>query len=418
MTLGTSCHVAPNDGLLLSSLDASPAQRIAVIGGGLAAIFTAYELLRTAKDAHKKLDVVIIADKFNAPCMAGSHVVLELEGLLDKPHTRQNEIKKLLRDGLSALEETIARENIECRFSKGYEIKGKTEEDLNRLIDLLVANKVYDRQDFQKNSRNPSFHLKDHFASAHLDTIGQINVPELLVALINKIENMGGQFLWGVQYEGQKRNADGDYAIKTDKGDLQTTCKPFIATGAEHQRSLPEFPFQTSVSYTMGLVFGPLEKEDAMHVSKRPMAFCDTNLEGDVLWGGMDSQNVLTIGRGDIAYPHHKDRLLKEMMTETDYLYPGLPDKYPPHVSFGAMLTAKNRLPIVGRLEHYDIAGGWAGMGIVAGYAAAQAYAQWIIHGQSADIELFESMQPDGFSEASKQSKIQSNPLNPSFTFP
>jgi glycine/D-amino acid oxidase-like deaminating enzyme len=54
-------------------------------------------------------------------------------------------------------------------------------------------------------------------------------------------------------------------------------------------------------------------------------------------------------------------------------------------------------------MKDYDVAGGWAGMGIVAGYAAAQAYADWIVHGDDTNLKLFEEMQPGKFESTHKQ---------------
>jgi glycine/D-amino acid oxidase-like deaminating enzyme len=61
------------------------------------------------------------------------------------------------------------------------------------------------------------------------------------------------------------------------------------------------------------------------------------------------------------------------------------------------MLVAENRMPIVGRMKDFDVAGGWTGIGIVAGYSAAQAYADWVVNGNDEKLKLFESMQPGFF---------------------
>ena len=76
----------------------------------------------------------------------------------------------------------------------------------------------------------------------------------------------------------------------------------------------------------------------------------------------------------------------------------GITKKYPPTISFGPILIAENRMPIVGRMKDFDVAGGWAGIGVVAGFAAADAYADWIVHGNDEKLKLFEAMQPGKFS--------------------
>jgi hypothetical protein len=150
----------------------------------------------------------------------------------------------------------------------------------------------------------------------------------------------------------------------------------------------------------MGVVIGPLSLEDARRVSRKPAAFSDTNIDErhDILWGGLDSENYLTIGWGELddGSPQARDELQRKILTLIERYYPGLLARYEPtiNVSFAQMLRVKNELPVVGRLAHYDVSGGWGGFGIVPGFAAAQAWARADILGDDEKLRLFESLQP------------------------
>ena len=372
--------------------------KIIIAGGGLAAFFTAYEILRQAREAGRKLSVLMVADKLNVPCTAGSHVVLELEGMFEgeKPDPK---IGPLLRRGQEDLKNTISRESISCRYSEGYEIKSKDAGELDSLVDEMIERGVYKTAEIRPNATSQCFNLPGYSHSIAIDSIGQVNMPELIDGLKERIEAMGGVILEGTRYEGHTWTDDGFYVVKTSKGNFYTPTKPFTATGAQHLHDRQDFPFRGNVAHSMGIVMGPLDPEDAAMMSNGPMAMCDTNLSGDVLWGGIDEKRFFTIGRGDLdsASEADRDKLLAEMVDLVESLYPGLTEKYPPEVSFGAMLVPENKMPVVGRLPDYDVASGWAGMGIVAGYAAAKAYAEWVVHERDDNLKIFENMQRGKF---------------------
>ncbi len=372
---------------------------IVIAGGGMAALFTAYEILKQAKEAGRRIGVTVLADQFSAPAIAGTHVVLELEGLFNSNVQNRGAIHNLMRDGLQSFEATIDREHIQSRYNKGYEIKAQSKNALLKLIDTLVTKKIYDDHEITVNSNAQRFHLPGHDHSMSVDSIGQINVPELLIGLSQRIAAMGGDIQLGVKYMGQARLASGDHMIYTSQGSLISSCKPFLATGAAHQKLLPEFNRAAKIIYTMGLVMGPLAPADAAIVSRGPMAFCDDEMDGDVLWGGLDERNYFTFGYGDLENPARKDELYTEIHDMLDKLYPGLADKYPPKVCFGPVFMSENGLPVVGRFEEHDGAGRWGNCGIVAGYAAAHAYARWIVHGKDDELSVFEAMQPEVFTK-------------------
>lgn len=383
---------------------------VIVAGGGMAAMFTAYEILKQAREAGRKIGVIVLAEQFSAPSVAGSHVVLELEGLFNDRVKNRGAIHNLLRDGLQNFEATIEREHIQSRYDRGYEIKAQTKDSLIRLIDTLTRKKIYDEHEITVNSHDQRFHLPGHEHSISVDSIGQINVPELLQGLAERITRMGGKIKLGVKYMGQAPLASGDHMIYTSEGTLITPYKPFLATGASHQSHLPAFNAAAKMIYTMGLVMGPLKPADAAIVSRGPMAFCDDDMDGDVLWGGLDARNYFTFGYGDMESAASRDELLQDIRADLDKLYPGLTDRYPPRVCFGPVLVSENGLPAVGRMAEYDVAGRWGHCGIVAGYSAAHAYARWIVHGKDDELSIFESMQPGSFDST----KRAFNPANTS----
>jgi len=55
---------------------------------------------------------------------------------------------------------------------------------------------------------------------------------------------------------------------------------------------------------------------------------------------------------------------------------------------------AENRMPIVGRSAEACWSGAWGGFGIVPGFAAAKAYASWIVDGDDTQLRVFEALQP------------------------
>jgi glycine/D-amino acid oxidase-like deaminating enzyme len=377
--------------------------KIVIAGGGMAGIFTAYQILKKAGEAGKKIDVLVLADRINAPCAAGSHAVLGMEGLYDDEADIKNrpQIFAMIKEAIKSMEQTIKDEKIDCRFNRAYEIKATDKETLDGAVQSMIELAGYPATSIKPNSKNQVFNLPGHDHSASIDCIGQVNTPELLNGLIDRIRHMGGQVIEGVRYEGQSKNKDGTYTVHTNQGDYDTASKPFLATGAAHLNSLPEFKAaDCEIIHTMAIVTGPLSPTDAARISKGPMAIVNTDLGGDVLWGGLDEKNFFTLGRGDTkdASNESRERIRADILNQIETLYPGLLQKYTPTASFGAMLSPSNGLPVVGRMKNYDVAGGWGGLGIVPGWAAADAYADMVVNGNDKELKLFESMHPEVFS--------------------
>lgn len=373
------------------------------VGGGLASLFAAYATLAEAKAAGIKLDVLVLAEQIKAPVTAGSHWVQQIEGMMvgRDAVSRFDDIRALLKDARNDLVNTVARENIDCRFLAGYEIKAKTDEDLNRFIAGALAGGVFESDEAAINSTTQKFRLSDYDHSLSVTSMGQANTPELLEGIARSITRMGGHVLTGVHYHNHTHAQDGGHAdIETSRGRFRSRRNPFLATGALHATTLPDFHFAGRITYTGALVVGPLSDVDARAISAAPMAICDVNVNDDVFWGGLDPKNMLTVGHGDLDTEDDIPALARKLTEIANRILPDVTQKYPSTLSTGPLFTAENGMPVVGRMKDYDLATGWAGLGIVPAFAAAKAYARWYIHGDDAGLCLFESLQPGGFTGA------------------
>jgi glycine/D-amino acid oxidase-like deaminating enzyme len=370
-----------------------------IVGGGPAAIFAAHEILRQAKAVPEKISILVIADKFSAPCGAGSQLVPEVEGMFAGGISNAPEIGEMMRETYIDFRSMIRRGDIACRLAEGYEIKAETMNELDHAVSHMTRCNVFKEDEITPNSRNQVFNLPGHDHSILVSHFaGQVNMPELLDALIGEIHEMGGR-IEKAAYQNHASNS-GIFAVKTSKQEFFSRTPPLIATGALHHKSLlASKNIETSVLHTMGLVLGPLSNADAVAISKRSMAMTNALLVGDFLWGGVDEKNYFTFGRGDTDDPSPANtmRIYEDITQQLEKLYPGLVSKYPPRMFFGPMLIPPRRMPIVGRLDDFDVAGGWSGMGIIPGYAAARAYADWIVHGRDEKLKLFESFHPGMF---------------------
>lgn len=367
------------------------------IGGGIASLAPALILLREAAKSKKSVNIAVLSKELNAPCLAGSHFVLECEGQFQSNDKSTMALTPILKSGLAEMVSILEQEQIECRAHTGYEIKAKTEEELNNIIQEMTEKNIYAKNDFKINSTSQTFKLTSYNHSATIAHIGQLNTPEYIFSLPEKISQKGGTCLTGIEYKNHAKTPQGLYEINTNHGIFKTRNPPYMATGANHIKKLLGNRFNTKIIYTLGAVLGPLSNEDASKISNGPMAFCDTNLHGDVIWGGIDSKNILTVGFGDMEDPAERSAKEKTIIEKIESLYPNLTKKYPPEFSFGPMLVAENKMPIVGSMKDFDVASGWAGMGIVPSHSAGLAYAQKHIHGYDKNWKFFQSLQPNRF---------------------
>lgn len=372
------------------------------IGGGLASLFAAYVTLREAKAADRKLDVLVVAQEIKAPVTAGSHWVQQAEGMMAGPDNVANfeMIREMLKSARDDLANAIAAEKIECRFIAGYEIKAKTEKELLDFVDGIASNGVSRRGEVAVNSAHQVFRLAGYDHSVTLDSIGQVNSPELLNGIVTAIEQLGGHVLIGATYETHRPQSGGERTVETSGGTFRTRHNPFLGVGALNARSLPDYHFGGRIAYTGAIVIGPLSDNDARKIADRPMAICDVNVNDDVFWGGLDPENMLTVGQGDLENANDIPALAERLAEIAERILPDVTKNYPSVLSTGPMLITDNAMPVAGRMKNYDIATGWAGLGIVPAFAAAKAFAAWYVHGDDGNLRIFEAMQPAGFTGA------------------
>jgi len=386
-----------------------------IVGGGMAGLQSAYEILRAAKKADKPFKVVVVADKINSPAQAGSNVVMGLDGYEEDKYADPNAfapqdkaILKQIKQAAGHVKAIVWKEKIDCRFSSGYQMIGDDPKTVKGAADWLADTFGYrkDAFNFVPSSR---INFKGYSSAMQSDAIGQINAPEYQRGLIDAIRRMGGTVVEGVNYTSHETAADGKIAVHTDHGTFQTTTPPLLATGAGHVQSLEngKLPIEFRTIYT-GAMHIQLTPEDVKKVSPdgKPVAYCDTNLAGDVIWGSLDSKGVLTMGFGDSPVSEQqKNRMaLRNKFSE---ILPDIAGKYLDGelknnvtYSYGGMLKAENDFPLVGRMANFDVMVGWASRGIVQSSAASQAYAQWAVNGNDKGLKLWERLNAQCFAPA------------------
>lgn len=370
-----------------------------IIGGGPAGLFSAYEILTAAKTAGKQVKVAVLTETIHAPSMAGSNIVFGIDGYetSNTPLTAQDHaVLKLVRDAVPHLQDIVQKNKIDCRLAMNYQLIGSNERDVQGSIEFLQNRFDYRPSDFHQTAPQDRIKFKDMTAAIESNTIGELNVEELEQGLLKAIKSMGGDVVTGTHYQGHEKTNSG-VSIETDKGEYKSSSAPLIATGPALAYSHQQLPAPVRLVYT-GAMHIPLSLEDAAKVSRngRPMGFADTHLDGDVLWGGLDSKGVLTIGFGDSEDPASRtgnEEALRKRFVE---LLPDLAAKYAgkESFSFGPMLQADNLFPFVGRLGDCDINTAWASRGIVQSLAAAQAYADYVVNGNDRNLKLFERLNP------------------------
>nr|MBI1231013.1 FAD-dependent oxidoreductase [Cytophagales bacterium] len=378
-----------------------------IVGGGPVGLFTAYEILRHARALNRPLKLVVICEKISAPSFAGSQIFNGMDGSFITGQS--SEIDMLLRDGKASLYEAIAREQIDCREKKGLEVKAPTAQELQEFIDSVIAKRVFRPDELHINTHNQNISFADRPHSVMIESVGQVNVPDLQAALIQRIQTMGGVIMTGTRYLGQNKDAQGMYILQTSAGEMTTPHKPVLVTGAQHLLSLPELRDIGSPLWTMSVVLGPLSELERNSIAKAPTAFAfigdGAHIENDFPWGGLDEKGYLTFGGGDTPYPECREKIEREIICRVDQYFPGISQNHEAekrYITFDAMLISNNRMPLVGRCKNYDILGGWGNYGIAPGYAAAVAYARHIVHGNEHDLRLFERLQPSIAFEANQ----------------
>ncbi len=364
-----------------------------IVGGGMAGLMAAYEILRAAQAAGKKYRLAVLTARMNAPTAAGSSIELGLDGFA-APHPYRDRINMRLRRGLERLQDIVHHEKIDCRLGMNYQLLGRSKEELETTAQWLVEHFGYRGDEIVPEKIQVAF--KGFAAALTLRSSGQINMPEFMRGLAKAIKEMGGTIITGVDYRQQAPGAAA-HVVTTDKGDFISRQPPLLALGGEGMRAVESLPTRIIPLYTAALHVA-LEKADAAIVARAPVGFCDTEISGDIFWGSLDRKNMLTIGFGDVADVRGRDRLEQELRQRLAELLPEVSAKYTGKdaLSFGAMACTENKLPVVARCDGFDVISGFGSRGIVPGVAVALDYARWDLHGQDAGLRLWESLNEPG----------------------
>jgi glycine/D-amino acid oxidase-like deaminating enzyme len=368
-----------------------------VVGGGIAGLWSAYEILRIAQDTGKPLPkVVLLTDKIHAPTAAGSNLSRGIDGYEEGSHAHAPMVQQLVRDAMAQVGRIVAVEQIACRWNMGSQLLGDSQQAIDGVKVFLVNQFGYQPNELKDLEANDMLKFPGYARGIYTDAIGQINVPELQVGLIKAIARLGGQVIVGAAYQDQQFGDNGITHVLTANGaTYETKSAPLLATGAHHMAHLG---LPVSALYT-AVIHIPLDVEDVKKIlpNCNPMAFSDTKLDGDVFWGSLDNKGVLTIGFGETDNPHDADRLRQALLNKFGQMFPDFAETYAGKISysFNAQTMTKNGFPLVGRLGAFDINTGWCTRGIVSSLAAATAYAKYFILGDDKDLKLFEALNVD-----------------------
>ena len=324
---------------------------VAIMGGGLSAILLAYRLQKNAADEGRDAKILLLADRVNSPALAGTQIVRGIEGFFEPGQKQPENVDRLLREGQDWLENTIKNAGIECRLSQGYEIKGLSAEQLDARRQSNEAKNIYRRGEIVDNTDSQTLNLAGYPASVRMDCAGQVNAPELLDGLLNEYKKLGGTVVLDEKYLDHSYNDRNGAVIETTAGRFQCKTKPVIATGAKHMAGMNDFPVESDIVYTMAMTIGPMREEDARAISKGPVAFCNVTDDQNMIWGSIDSKNMLTLGYGELTGPAGRAALEKELRGYLEEFFPGLADKYPPKTTFDGIMYTPNLMPVVGETE-------------------------------------------------------------------
>ena len=363
-----------------------------IIGAGVAGLAAAYEILSAAKKAGKSIKLVVLAEKINAPTLAGTNIVLGIDGFEENelpPHAA--ELNEMVRGGLARINQIVRDEKISCRHDLYFQLVAPTHAENIETVDFLISRFGY-RPDEFNYVINAADRLRfDGLIEAiECNSIGQLNGPEFVEGLVGAIRRMGGLIAEGTLYIGHAQNAS-LFEIDTSKGTYTTTTPPLLAGGPHLMSRIVGMPVRVFPYYTMAMHV-ELTAEDAKHVSKRPLAFF--NIKYDYLWGSLDSENVLTIGQSAKADPADQPKFEVQLRQTYHKILPELIEIHDDQISFSfnAMTYTENMLPVVGRLADFDVITGNCGRGFVQSFAQAQAYADHFVNGNDSKLRLFESL--------------------------
>jgi glycine/D-amino acid oxidase-like deaminating enzyme len=363
-----------------------------IIGAGVAGLAAAYEILSAAQNQEKSLKLMVLTDKINAPTLAGTNIVLGIDGFEEgelPPHA--SEISDLVRLGLERLNQIVLEENIDCRHDLYFQLIASTAAENMETAAFLIDRFRYKPEEF-RGVANPADRLHFDGLGEALETsvIGQLNGPEFLQGLAGAIRRMGGEIIEATLYTGHTKN-DAVTEVETTNGIYKTSSPPLLAGGPHLMSKIAGMPARVFPCYTMAMHV-ELTPEDAKNVCRRPIVFFNLNM--DFLWGSLDGKNVLTVGQGATEDPADRPKFESLLRQTFNTVLPNLKGIYDDRMkfSFNAMAYTDNMLPLVGRLIDFDVITGNCGRGFAQSFAQAQAYAEHYIDGNDHNLMLFESL--------------------------
>jgi glycine/D-amino acid oxidase-like deaminating enzyme len=363
---------------------------VIVVGGGIAGLMTAYEIL----DRNPALRV-LIAERANigagATGLSGGHIVHGFQG---DPEVNSDSLNDLTTQGLRRLVEVIEREKIECGLSMGYlylangldgsAALGRLQESKKRqgLTGLVYLN----RQALSERLRICLFDCA--LFSRH---IGHLNPRKLITELGTLLKKKGADLQEGLVFKNAIETPNG---VIVQLGSRSMSASYTILAGGVEQANLnPRLKSRIATIYTCAVSVGPMDESAYLDVlpTGEPIAFCDLNISGNVLWGSIDDNRYLQIGLGEGVTPLKTEEIRKTF----DSLFPYLAS-FDKRYRSGALAVTSNGLPIVGRWlmksQRIIVCNGWAGKGLVPSVAAAVAIAKYIAESDDRQLTLFESM--------------------------
>jgi glycine/D-amino acid oxidase-like deaminating enzyme len=363
-----------------------------IIGAGVGGLAAAYEILSATKKAGKSIKLIILTDKINAPTLAGTNIVLGIDGFEEgELPPNATAINDLVRGGLERINQVVREEKINCRHDLYFQLVAPTKTENTQTKDFLVDRFQYKPEEFSE-VENPGDRL--HFSgldeATECNIIGQLNGPEFVEGLANAIRRMGGCIVENTMYASHFKRAT-LFEIQTTNGIYLTSSPPLLAGGPHLMSKVAGMPVKVSPKYTMAMHV-ELSANDAKNISVRPLAFF--NIKFDYLWGSLDSKNILTIGQGNTNDTDDRRKFESKLRLSFDQLLPKLKGLYEGKMSFSfnAMAWTENMLPVVGRLADFDVVTGNCGRGFVLSFAEAIAYADHFINGNDHKLQLFESL--------------------------
>lgn len=365
-----------------------------IIGGGVAGLAAAYEILEAARAANKTLKLAVLAERINSPSAAGTHLLSGFDGFeLEDVHPLAGRACTLVQNGLIRIGELVTKRHMSCRYDLHYQLIAP-----DHSLNIEMARFHTSRHHYQtgafRDLQDPQdrAQLKGFDYALGTDVIGQINGLEFLHGLIEAIRGLGGEVASGVTYRGHLRDGS-NVLVATSLGEY-VTSSPILVAGGPHLMSvMPGMPVPITPLYTIAghVALNPV---DARTISRRPVAFFSSTKS--YLWGSLDDRDVFTFGHGVCEGPDGQGLLERNIRETFRKILPAISEIYEDRLtySFGAMAFTPNQLPVVGRFPDYDVITGNCGRGFAQSFAEAQAYADWVVRGEDDDLRLFESFNP------------------------